>query len=72
MESGAVLYRVSKSLARQCTGEQRADIIDLVERAAKGRNRAGVQATELTQLQAHTVQQLKYRFGDVSQETYQQ
>jgi len=70
VESGAVLYRVSKSLARQCTGAQRADIIDLVERAARGRNRAGVQATDLTQLQAHTVQQLKYRFGDVSQETY--
>ncbi|MBO6548967.1 MAG: hypothetical protein JJ964_05025 [Rhizobiales bacterium] len=67
VESGAVLYRLSKGLTRNCTGEQRADIINLVESAAKGRRS---NKKELTELQAHTVQQLKYRFGDVSQETH--
>jgi hypothetical protein len=72
VESGAVLYRLSKGLTRQCSGEQRADIIDLVESAARGRKRATNNTSELTELQAHTVQQLKYRFGDVRQETYLQ
>ncbi|GAA6212648.1 hypothetical protein NBRC116602_23890 [Hyphomicrobiales bacterium 4NK60-0047b] len=72
VESGAVLYRLSKGLTKQCSGEQRADIIDLVESAARGRVEKSHSNNELTQLQAHTVQQLKYRFGDVHQETYSQ
>ncbi len=72
VESGAVLYRLSKGLTRQCSGQQRADIIDLVENAARGRGQAMKDSAELTELQAHTVQQLKYRFGDVRQETYLQ
>lgn len=68
VESGAVLQRISKGLTTKCSGQQRADIVDLVESAARGRKTD----YSLTELQAHTVQQLKYRFGDVHQETYTQ
>lgn len=64
-ESGAVLYRLAKPLARQCDGAQRADIIDLVTMAANsGRG-------EMTRLQAHTIRELRYKFGDVTQQTLQ-
>lgn len=62
-ESGAVLHRLHKPLAAACTGEQRADIIALVEAAAKSRGRP------TTLLQEHTIRQLKYHFGDVQQRT---
>ena len=62
VESGAVLQRVAKPMARACNGEQRADIIDLTTQAAKsGHNKP-------TKLQAHTIKELKYKFGDLSQD----
>ena len=63
-ESGAVLYRLAKPMAKMCTGSQRADIIDLVSIAARTGH------GEMTQLQAHTIKELKYKFGDVSQQTH--
>ncbi len=69
VESGAVLLRVGKMLSLTCNGEQRADIIDLVESAARGRSHHGQKRQPPSELQAHTIQQLKYRFGDVKQQT---
>lgn len=63
VESGAVLYRLHKRLAELCDGEQRADAIELIEQAAKSKG------GPITKLQAHTIQQLKYHFGDVRQLT---
>ena len=62
VESGAVLYRLAKPMAKMCTGSQRADIIDLVSIAARTGH------GEMTQLQAHTIKELKYKFGDLNQE----
>ena len=62
VESGAVLQRVAKPMARACNGAQRADIIDLTTKAAQSGHDA------LTKLQAHTIKELKYKFGDLSQD----
>lgn len=62
VESGAVLRRVAKPMTRRCNGAQRADIIDLATRAAKSGHGT------LTSLQAYTIKELKYKFGDVSQD----
>lgn len=76
VESGAVLQRVGKNLAMKCNGEQRADIIDLVESAAIGRRKLAEVSTSaerynhMSSLQAHTIKQLKYRLGDTSQKTH--
>ena len=62
VESGAVLYRLAKPMAQRCSGPQRADIIDLATLAARsGHGR-------ITALQAHTIKELKYKFGDLNQE----
>lgn len=62
VESGAVLQRVAKPMARSCNGAQRRDIIDLVTLAAQsGENR-------VTKLQQYTIKELKYKFGDLSQD----
>lgn len=63
VESGAVLYRLHKKLATLCNGEQRADVIELVEAAAAS------SGTTLSRLQQHTIVQLKYYLGDVHQLT---
>ncbi len=63
VESGAVLHRLGRRLAMQCNGAQRHDVIDLVSRAAH----SGGQP--ISTLQAHTIDQLKYRLGDVTQRT---
>ncbi len=60
-ESGAVLYRLAKPMAQMCTGAQRADIIELVSLAARSGD------GKLSDLQAHTIKELKYKFGDVTQ-----
>lgn len=76
VESGAVLQRVSKSLAKKCNGAQRADIVDLVESAAIGRRKLAEVSNpserynHMAALQAHTIRQLKYRFGDTNQKTH--
>lgn len=62
VESGAVLQRVIKPITRRCDGAQRADIIDLTTRAAQSGDGS------ISQLQAYTLNELKYKFGDVSQE----
>lgn len=62
VESGAVLYRLAKPMAQKCSGPQRADIIDLATLAARsGHGR-------VTTLQAHTLKELRYKFGDLNQE----
>lgn len=63
-ESGAVLYRLAKPLAQSCNGAQRADVIDLVVKAAHS---GGGQPTTL---QVHTIKELRYKLGDTNQATY--
>lgn len=63
VESGAVLHRLGRRLARQCNGAQRQDVIDLVTYAANSGDHP------VSTLQSHTIDQLKYRLGDVTQRT---
>lgn len=70
VESGAVLQRVAKPMTRRCNSAQRADIIDLAKLAAQSGPKTDVDLYEngMTQLQAHTIKELKYKFGDLNQD----
>lgn len=58
-DSGSVWQRVAKLLTSACTEEQKQDVLNMCEEIAH------LPDDRMTDIQAHTIEQMKYRFGNL-------